>query len=474
MKARNNFNFVTIFIDYKIQLIRIIFGDTNQKITYLYAATGQKMQKQVTQNSHTATTQYMGGYQYSNTRLQFFSTSEGYVKNTIIQGQNSYDYIYNLTDHLGNIRMSFGLDPKTQQLVKFEENNYYPFGLKHSRYNDQLREITEKQSYSIQIENFITEKRSAQKTLAIPSNPDAEDIVLENSGYQYKYNSKEWQDELGLNVTAMDWRQYDPAIGRFNVMDPLSELAPTHTPYKFGFNNPVYWSDPSGLFETRKEAREYRKEHGISGGISKQKDGTFAINDKKNGVSYSKGDDSQANEIFDNDGVQESALVQAPAKKESSSGGAGFGWMTIWGTDRSGDTSGWKGTTTHSLESSDFIAPQSSRSLNNKSTGIWEWVLSLFKNSTDTYTQGITIQEAVKKNGNTATMEVQNTEPVVTSSVKVVTYTFHLNDSTVTKNTNTVDFKGKASDVKKQVDSTNNRNNVRNADKSAWLSSWGK
>ena len=259
---------------------QIIFGDTNQKITYLYAATGQKMQKQVTQNSHTATTQYMGGYQYSNTRLQFFPTAEGYVKNTIIQGQNSYDYIYNLTDHLGNIRMSFGLDPKTQQLVKFEENNYYPFGLKHSRYNDQLREITEKQSYNIQLENFITEKRSAQKTLAIPSNPDAEDIVLENSGYQYKYNGKEFQDELGLNMYDYGWRNYMPDIGRWTQIDPLfndlkfandinsiDEDDPQEVymsiindlelggaiyntdnlnPYGYGYNNPVSFDDPDG------------------------------------------------------------------------------------------------------------------------------------------------------------------------------------------------------------------------------------
>ena len=204
------------------------------------------MQKQVTQNSHTATTQYMGGYQYSNTRLQFFPTAEGYVKNTIIQGQNSYDYVYNLTDHLGNIRMSFGLDPKTQQLVKFEENNYYPFGLKHSRYNDQLREITEKQSYSIQLEDIITEKRSAQKTLAIPSNPDAEDIVLENSGYQYKFQNKEWQDELGFNTYDFGARGYMPDIVRTPTLDPLAEKFYSFSPYSFLNNNPLRFVDPDG------------------------------------------------------------------------------------------------------------------------------------------------------------------------------------------------------------------------------------
>jgi hypothetical protein len=38
-------------------------------------------------------------------------------------------------------------------------------------------------------------------------------------------------------------------IGRFYGMDPLTELAPMHNPYRFGYNNPVYWKDPSGLIE---------------------------------------------------------------------------------------------------------------------------------------------------------------------------------------------------------------------------------
>ena len=31
--------------------------------------------------------------------------------------------------------------------------------------------------------------------------------------------------------------------------DKLSEEAPMHTPYRFAFNNPVFWSDPTGLYE---------------------------------------------------------------------------------------------------------------------------------------------------------------------------------------------------------------------------------
>ncbi|WP_415782702.1 RHS repeat-associated core domain-containing protein, partial [Flavobacterium jumunjinense] len=60
-----------------------------------------------------------------------------------------------------------------------EESHYYPFGLKHEGYNSNNQQ----------------------------------------PNYNYKYNGQEWQSELGLNVTAMDYRQYDPAIGRFNSID---------------------------------------------------------------------------------------------------------------------------------------------------------------------------------------------------------------------------------------------------------------
>ncbi|WP_228446553.1 RHS repeat-associated core domain-containing protein [Chryseobacterium sp. 3008163] len=47
----------------------------------------------------------------------------------------------------------------------------------------------------------------------------------------------------------MDWRHYMPDIGRFAAMDPLAGVIPSWTPYRFTFNNPVYFSDPSGLLE---------------------------------------------------------------------------------------------------------------------------------------------------------------------------------------------------------------------------------
>src|SRR5690554_589649 len=42
----------------------------------------------------------------------------------------------------------------------------------------------------------------------------------------------------------MDLRQYDPAIGRWVVQDPVTHH--DYSPYSAFDNNPVYWSDPSG------------------------------------------------------------------------------------------------------------------------------------------------------------------------------------------------------------------------------------
>ncbi|WP_231847461.1 RHS repeat domain-containing protein [Flavobacterium branchiophilum] len=136
--------------------------------------------------------------------------------------------MFNYTDHLGNIRMSYTQTP-TGALSILEENHYYPFGLKHTNYNSDKR-------------LYVRESVSSKIKPVTPLFP----LV-----YNYKFNGKEWQDELELNVTAMDFRQYDSAIGRFYGMDGLAELAPGISPYRFAFNNPVFWSDPTGLSEER-------------------------------------------------------------------------------------------------------------------------------------------------------------------------------------------------------------------------------
>jgi len=52
-------------------------------------------------------------------------------------------------------------------------------------------------------------------------------------------------------------------------MDPLAELAYDFTPYRYGFNNPVYWGDASGLFETEMQAKAFALSKGFNSFNSK-------------------------------------------------------------------------------------------------------------------------------------------------------------------------------------------------------------
>jgi RHS repeat-associated protein len=62
---------------------------------------------------------------------------------------------------------------------------------------------------------------------------------------QYLYNAG---SELNDNTNWYEtfFREYDPVLGRFSGVDPHTDFYASHTPYNYGFNDPVYYNDPLG------------------------------------------------------------------------------------------------------------------------------------------------------------------------------------------------------------------------------------
>lgn len=75
-------------------------------------------------------------------------------------------------------------------------------------------------------------------------------ITGRNHQYGYGYEGeKEEQNELGLNWIDYGARNYDASLGRWFSVDNMAEEFYDMTPYKYGMNNPIYYTDPDGNCE---------------------------------------------------------------------------------------------------------------------------------------------------------------------------------------------------------------------------------
>ncbi|MEM8899147.1 MAG: RHS repeat-associated core domain-containing protein, partial [Bacteroidota bacterium] len=149
---------------------------------------------------------YLNAFFYKDGQLQHLAHEQGRA----LLSQGSFRYEFNLTDHLGNVRVIFSDLDQNGQIEKEEllqEDHYYPFGMRMASLS-----------------------------------------FLQETENRFRYNGKELHTELGLGLYDYGARMYDPSLGRFTGVDALAEAQEQLylTPYNYTWNNPINLTDPDG------------------------------------------------------------------------------------------------------------------------------------------------------------------------------------------------------------------------------------
>ncbi|MBK9338826.1 MAG: RHS repeat-associated core domain-containing protein [Lewinellaceae bacterium] len=192
-------NHKSLTINYNFLNLPRTFTSGANTMTVTYTADGEKLGKTVSG----VTKNYVSGIEYSGANLEAIYHADG---RCTLNTATTFYYEYTLKDHLGNARVSWRAITNGTAIQVLQENHYYPFGM-------------------------------AQEGSWTPQ------VGTEN---QYQYNSKEFNEDLGVNWYNYGARCYDPAVGRWWSVDPLAEKYRSWSPYQYGLNNSVRMIDPDG------------------------------------------------------------------------------------------------------------------------------------------------------------------------------------------------------------------------------------
>ncbi|MEQ9304169.1 MAG: RHS repeat-associated core domain-containing protein, partial [Marinoscillum sp.] len=142
---------------------------------------------------------------------------------------------YELKNHLGNVMTIISDDiTRAESLTRADVvsvSDYYPFGLEHHQY------------YSVRQDRN------------------------EAAAQRYGFNGKERDNSFSASSVVYDYgfRIYNPSIGKFLSVDPLTASYPWYTPYQFAGNKPIWAVDLVGLEPGYFQLMDY--DWGSHGGI---------------------------------------------------------------------------------------------------------------------------------------------------------------------------------------------------------------
>ena len=161
---------------------------------------------------------------YGSSRLGMYALTQGvdggpadmqyYTTNTFTRGRRQYE----LSNHLGNVLITlsdrkFGVSSGGSLIDYYEPdmlagNDYYPFGM---------------------LSRVATSTSGTEYRFGF-------------NGKEHDSEAKGWQNQIDYGM-----RIYDPRVGRFLSVDPITRQYPQLTPYQYASNRPIDGVDLDGL-----------------------------------------------------------------------------------------------------------------------------------------------------------------------------------------------------------------------------------